>query len=93
MIHLLIGANLRQAEVWCDSRLLHRSEIGRHVLSTKLHQEYRMYGLRDEVKVVREEDDGRDFSLRLDSHDRHMIKTARILNYQRGYDESDPRSS
>lgn len=52
MIHLLIGARHRDMVDWCDEHLLHRSEIGRTVFSTTVHDEHHLRGRRGPVRIV-----------------------------------------
>ena len=83
MIHLLVGANSQQAKRWMQHRLLHHTELGKTVLSSRIHGPLdQLRGIREKVMVVHLEDDGRPFAHYFTLHDEYAVREARMMNYR-----------
>lgn len=82
MIHLLVGANHFLMRRWCFERLMHHSEIGRTVFSTRLHRyDDRLFrGHNEFIDVIGLDDDGRPFAHQHFSYEGMMIDEARTRN-------------
>lgn len=80
ILHVLVGANMRQLEQWCDFRLIHRLEIRRKVFSTRVHDSYLLRGRRVVFQEVWLEDDGRPFSNEATLRDRQFLDDVRMIN-------------